>query len=290
MVQALQAVADHAGHLRGMVQVASVEVSAHDAQVAARLTQWFAPGTEVFINFLPGGDFRRTVEVAAALRRASFVPVPHLAVRNFAGVTDLDEAVAQLAGEAAVTKVLCIAGDLAVPRGPFASALGAIESGVLQRHGIASVGVAGYPEGHHTLSPDAVREALAAKLKALRAAGHAPFIVTQFCFESRPILDWLVQIRGDGIDVPVRVGVAGPASLRTLLTFAMRCGVGNSLRMLLNQPQSIGRLLRDASPDALLQELADGLAAARHGHGVGVHLFPFGGIAKTGEWRQRVLG
>ena len=87
----------------------------------------------------------------------------------------------------------------------------------------------------------------------------------------------------------MRIGIAGPASVRSLLTFAMKCGIGNSLRMLINQPQSIGRMLRDATPDALVGELAEGLRALRAA-GVGIHLFPFGGLAKTGAWRRAAMG
>lgn len=276
--------------VRQFLGAASVELPARDQAGVERLQDWFAAGTEVFINFVPGMDFRRTVETASALRRAAFLAVPHLAARNFTGVGELDEALAQLTGEAGVTKVLCIAGDLAVPRGPFGSALGMIQSGALQRHGITTVGIAGYPEGHHTLTSEALHEALAAKLWALGQAHLQSFIVTQFCFESAPILDWLRDLRRSEIHVPVRVGVAGPASIRTLLTFAMRCGVGNSLRVLLNQPQSIGRLLRDVPPDALVCELAEGLGAAAQSGSASLHLFPFGGVAKAGEWRRRVLG
>jgi methylenetetrahydrofolate reductase (NADPH) len=275
--------------LHDFLQTASIEISARGAGNAEGLQQWFAPGTAVFINFLPGQLFRRTIETAITLRRAGFEPVPHLAARNFAGETELDEALAPLAGEAGVTKALVIGGDLSVPRGRFASALGLIDTGRLHRRGIVTVGIAGYPEGHSTLPPQGAQEVLQTKLAALEAAGHEAFIVTQFCFESAPILAWLRDIRNAGISVPVRIGVAGPASIRTLLTFAMRCGVGNSLRMLLNQPQSIGRLLRDASPEGLIREIASGIAAIAHVGPVGLHLFPFGGVAKTGEWRQSAL-
>ena len=151
------------------------------------------------------------------------------------------------------------------------------------------MGFAGYPEGHHTLSPQALAAALHEKLRLARMQGLQGFVVTQFCFEAEPVLRWLKQLRAGGDAVPARIGIAGPASLRALLTFAMKCGIGTSLRVLLNQPQSIGRLLRDASPDELVQELAAGLRAL-HAAGVGLHLFPFGGLAKTGAWRKQAMG
>ncbi|HEX2216365.1 MAG TPA: methylenetetrahydrofolate reductase [Xanthobacteraceae bacterium] len=288
MAQALHATASD-DVTAALLRDASIETSSRDPTAAAQLADWFAPGTDVFINFVPGTDHRRLVDVAIAVRRAGFEPVPHLTARGVAGAAELSAVLTRLAGEAGVQKVLAIAGDVAVPRGPFGSTLEMVESGLLAAQGVKSVGFAGYPEGHHTQPREAVQEALAAKLAAARAQGLQGFIVTQFCFEAAPILAWLGAVRAAGVSVPIRIGVAGPASNRALLTFAMRCGIGTSLRVLLNQPQSIGRLLRDASPDGLIAELAAGLARLAPGERPRLHLFPFGGLAKTGAWRRQAM-
>jgi methylenetetrahydrofolate reductase (NADPH) len=272
-----------------LLRAASVEISSRDPKTVARVADWFAPGSETFINFLPGSDYRPTIETAVALRRAGFEPVPHITARSFADAAELTDLLARLAGEAGVRKVMAIGGDVSVPRGPYASTLNLIESGALERSGIAGIGLAAYPEGHHTLAFQALEEALRAKLGAARARGLEPFIVTQFCFEAAPVLQWLAKAHADGVEAPVRIGIAGPASMRALLTFAMRCGVGASIRVLLNQPQSIGRLLRDASPDALVRDLDGGLASLSGEPPTGFHLYPFGGVAKTGEWRRKLL-
>lgn len=272
-----------------LLRGASIEVASRDPATAARLTGWFAPGAEIFINFLPGSDHGPTVAMASALRRAGFEPVPHLTARSFSSKAELSDTLARLAGEARVEKVLAIGGDISVARGPFASSLDLIGTGLLPQHGIKSVGLAGYPEGHHTLAVETLTELAQAKLAATRSQGLDSFFVTQFCFEPEPILQWLHALRTAGVHVPVRIGIAGPASMRALLTFAMKCGVGTSLRVLLNQPQSIGRMLRDASPDDLLHELAAGLSDLPAADWPGLHFFPFGGLAKAAEWRQRAL-
>jgi methylenetetrahydrofolate reductase (NADPH) len=272
-----------------LLRGASVEVASRDPAIADKLVGWFAPGAEIFINFLPGSDYGPAIALASALRRNGFEPVPHLTARSFSSKAELSETLVRLAGEARVEKVLAIGGDISVARGPFASSLDLIGTGLLPQHGIKSVGLAGYPEGHHTLATETLTEFAQAKLAASRSQGLDSFFVTQFCFEPDPILQWLQALRAGGVHVPVRIGVAGPASMRALLTFAMKCGIGTSLRVLLNQPQSIGRMLRDASPDDLLHELADGLRNLPAADRPGLHLFPFGGLAKTAEWRQRAL-
>ena len=51
----------------------------------------FAPGIDVTITFLPGDNYRHNIETAAALRRAGFNPVPHIAAREMASREALDD-------------------------------------------------------------------------------------------------------------------------------------------------------------------------------------------------------
>ena len=268
---------------------ASVEIAAGSAKALAAVHENFDPGTEVFVNFLPGGDWRTVAETATALRRGGFQPVPHIAARSIADRAVLAEFVGRLNGDAAVERVLVIAGDNAQPSGSFASSLDIVASGLLEANGVMAVGIAGHPEGHPAIDAEGLDIALRAKRDTAACAGLDMFIVTQFAFEAAPILAWLRQIRAAGIDTPVQIGVAGPATVATLVRFGMRCGVGNSLRALRARPNVVGRLLGKAGPEELLLELGPGLAAMP-GHGVtGIHFFPFGGIAETGAFISRAL-
>src|SRR6476661_3486131 len=83
-----------------LLRQASIEISPRDGAAAAKLADWFAPGTQVFINFLPGSDHAPTVAQAAALRRAGFEPVPHLTARGFVSRDELTQTLRQLRGEA----------------------------------------------------------------------------------------------------------------------------------------------------------------------------------------------
>jgi methylenetetrahydrofolate reductase (NADPH) len=64
--------------------------------------------------------------------------------------------------------------------------------------------------------------------------GHDFAVVTQFSFDAEPVLAWLEQVRKAGIHALVRVGVPGPASVKRLLAFAARCGVGASTKVMKN--------------------------------------------------------
>ena len=70
--------------LRRLLASASVEISS-DGHQLAELRDHFAVGTDVSITFLPGDNYRHNVETAAALRRAGFNPVPHIAAQRYRG-------------------------------------------------------------------------------------------------------------------------------------------------------------------------------------------------------------
>jgi methylenetetrahydrofolate reductase (NADPH) len=246
----------------------------------------------VTITFLPGDNYRHNVETASALRRAGFNPVPHIAAREMPSREALDDFLTRARGEADVTRILLIAGDVALTKGPFRSSLDVCASGLIEARGIRSVSVAGHPEGHPYLQAARAFEVL----EAWRDWGHLTKIrvdvVTQFCFESVPILGWIGEFDARRIDLPVVVGLAGPATPATLTKFALRCGIGNSMRSLRGQIGRFGRLLIDTGPDDVMRGLQSAPYAATASI-AGFHLFPFGGLRKAGDWlhswRQEAL-
>jgi methylenetetrahydrofolate reductase (NADPH) len=201
----------------------------------------------------------------------------------------LDDVVARLSGDAGVTHVLTIGGDVPRPAGPFDSSLQLIETGVFQRHGVRNIGVAFYAEGNPNIDDAAIEQALAAKLEYCRANALNPYLVGQFCFEAAPLVRRIRALRESGIDVPLRLGVAGPASRKTLWKYAIRCGIGNSIRALSAQTERMTQLLTRDTPEVLLAELVDALGDT-HALGIeGVHFFTFGGVGETAGWIGTVL-
>ena len=268
--------------LAALLPAASVEISSRGHEIA-ELRDRFAAGTDVTITFLPGDNYRHNIETAAALRRAGYNPVPHIAAREMNSPQMLADFLARARGEADISRILLIAGDVAAARGPFRSTRDVAASGLLEAHGIASVSVAGHPEGHPYLElPDAL-DGLKAWRDWGRRTGTRVDVVTQFCFESTPILEWIGALDKAGIDLPVIVGLAGPATPATLTKFALRCGIGNSMRALRAQIGRFGRLLTDTGPDDVVRGLQSAPVAAT-GAITGFHLFPFGGLRKAADW------
>ena len=264
----------------------SIEVSCRDSAALAEAAGHVPPGTDVYLNWIDGDTHHRMVAAAAALHSAGLKPVPHVAVRYLASFTQLQDFLARLAGDAGVNAVLLIGGDRERPIGPFDSSQQALETGLFEKHGIARVGIAAYPEGNPRISPAAVDAALAAKLDYARKAGLAAQVVTQFCFEAEPIAAWLRRLRQSGVTAPVRIGLAGPASITTLMKYALRCGIGNSTRALGIRGTAIARLLTESGPERVIHDLARLFAEDKPLRVDGLHFFSFGGFARTADWAR----
>ncbi len=270
--------------LTALLADASIEVTPREPSIAQNLLGHFGPGTDVHVTFLPDDNQVNAAETCVRLRNVGYNPTPHLTARNFIDVETFAKHLANLSRDAQVNRALVIAGDVDRPRGNFAASIDLIGTGLIERSGIRTVLVAGHPEGHPVVDNAVLDEALAVKVRVLRERGLQPEIVTQFGFEAEPIVRWLSHLRDLGIDAPVRIGVAGPASTASLLKFAIRCGVGNSLRALRTRGGAIGKLMGDTTPEGLLVDLAAQLAGRNLGPVVGMHLYMFGGVRKTSEW------
>ncbi|HUN48070.1 MAG TPA: hypothetical protein VMU85_16180 [Stellaceae bacterium] len=274
---------EQAARRTALMRGSSIEVSSRDDGALDQLADTLEPGAAVYINHAAGDTHHGIVAAAARLRRAGFLPVPHIAARRLASFTQLRDFLARARGEAEVEQVLVIAGDADHPTGPFDSSLDILRTGLLQQHGIRRVGIAGHAEGHPKIAAAALDRALRDKLALAHRDGLAPFVVTQFCFEAAPILAWIERLAAVGFDVPVRIGLAGPASVASLAKFAVRCGIGNSLRALVGRQTSIARLVTETGPEPVIAALA---AARLPAMVEGLHFFTFGGTARTAAWRR----
>lgn len=265
----------------------SIELSPHDKFTSERLHDLFAPGMTVFVNSPPSASYADVVAACARLQRAGFSAVPHVVARKLADFTEGSDFVRRAVDEAGVTQVLLLGGDTSRPAGPFDSALALLSTGVIERHGVAAVAFAGYPEGHPQINSGVLHAALLAKLEVARRRGLTTSLVTQFGFEPQPIQRWIAARREQGITCPIRVGLAGPASVATLAKYAVRCGIGPSLRALARGHAALARILTEANPDGVI----DALVAAEDPAAPidGLHIFTFGGARRMSEWHTESL-
>jgi methylenetetrahydrofolate reductase (NADPH) len=238
-------------------------------------------GTPVYFTAVPTVGPQEVIEAAVNLRKAGLEPVVHIAARRLPGADALKELLKSLHGDAQVRQLLVIGGDVD-SSGPFADALAVIQKGHLREAGIEEIGIGAYPEGHPRIPPGRLEAALDEKIAVSTAQGLRVHIVSQFSFSPECILAWLKRLRACGIATPVKVGMAGPASLTALLRYARRCGVNASLRGLMSGAAAglIGQVVGTAGPDHIVETLA---GAGDLGD-TAPHYFSFGGTVETARY------
>jgi len=266
----------------------SIEVTPTGATKIESFRDCLQPETTVNVTFLPGTDPMDTIAVAQRLHNDGMKPVPHLAARSLKDADQLDTLLSAFVEKAGVKEVLVIGGGVDKPVGQFSDSMQVLSTGLIQRHGIRSIGVAGHPEGSPDISDDEIAEALAAKNALAVAEGLDLYIETQFCFEADIVLDWEKRVRAAGNRLPIRIGIPGPATIKTLFRFAQISGIGPSMRFISKQARNVAKLMTVQSPHLLLDGLAEGMAndsecLIRH-----FHYYPFGGFAKTAAYAQAI--
>ena len=267
----------------------SIEVMPRTAEKIEDFRTLLPAGTRVYIAHLDGTPIEDMVATARRIRAEGFDPMPHFPARIIANKATLLDWVARYRGEADVKQGLILAGGVSQPVGDFHSSMQLLESGAFD--GFERLHVAGHPEGNKDIDPDGsdrmVTEAARWKTAFAQRTDAKMAMATQFCFEAGPVIDWVDGLGRAGIDLPVHIGVAGPAKLQTLLKFAIACGVGPSLKVLQKRAMDVTKLLLPYEPDEFLTQLA-AHKAANPAFGIeSVHFFPLGGIKTNAEWTHR---
>ncbi|MXZ80409.1 MAG: metFprotein [Gammaproteobacteria bacterium] len=266
----------------------TTEVTPGSAARVADFRDHLREGTVVYITFLPGSDFDDTVRVAARLRKEGFIPVPHFAARSIPDRKTLDDYLARSVGEAGVDHVLCIAGAVDKPVGEFSDSTQILDTGLFDRHGIRKIAVAGHPEGSPDMSDEAIMSALKWKNAFHQRTDADMYLVTQFVFESDPIIAWDRMLGEEGNALPIRIGIPGLATIKTLLMHAKACGIGPSMKYLTRQSRNIAKLMTVNTPDVLVRNLAGYRESAPETGIAGVHMYPLGGLRRSAIWSHAV--
>lgn len=263
---------------------ASIEVTPHDRNIVAGFTGRLPATTAIYVTHVPNTTIADVVDTACAIEDAGFPSCPHLVARRIESEASLQTALDRMR-DRGITRAMLVAGDLSTPTGAYGSTLDILDSGALISAGITDIGVAGHPEGHKRIGATLLWESLKAKQEYAELTGARVHIVSQFGFSPGAVSDWEGQLTEHGITLPVHVGIAGPASLRILIKYAMLCGIGASLNALMTNLSALSsaRHLVTSADEVLLRivQSRTGALAARF---VQPHFFSFGGVLQTVDW------
>lgn len=278
----------HAAAIR-LVDGYSLEMTGKDVPGLTEAAPAIPAGTKINVTFLGNEDLEMRVTAAKAVKDLGFIPVPHISARRLASQAQLEEYLGRLQEVGASSHVFAVGGDPATPEGPYPDSLTVIDSGVLQRYGVQEVSIAGYPEGHPDIAGDVLWRHLEDKSAALKDQGLDAVILTQFAFDTDPVMTWIKGVRDRGIDTQIRIGTPGPAGIKRLIAFASRFGVGANAMIVKKYGFSLTNLMGSAGPDRFVTDLAGHLEASPETGAVKLHFYTFGGLPATAQWAREFV-
>ncbi|MDE4172572.1 methylenetetrahydrofolate reductase [Phaeobacter sp. PT47_59] len=275
-------------HVQAFLEGYSIEVMPRTAAKVEDFRDLLPAGTRVYIAHIEGTPIADMVETAKRLHAEGYPVMPHFPARIIKDEATLADWIARYQGEADVKQALLLAGGVAEPHGAFDSSMQLLETGLFDKAGFTNLHVAGHPEGNKDIDPDGsvknVMEALLWKQKFAERTDAKMALATQFAFDAKPIIAWADGLKEAGVDLPIHIGIAGPAKLQTLIKFAIACGVGPSLKVLQKRAMDVSKLLLPYEPTDVIAELAAHKAANPDFNITNVHFFPLGGIKTNATW------
>jgi methylenetetrahydrofolate reductase (NADPH) len=267
----------------------SLEMTGKDVPGLIEAKDSIPAGTKINVTFLGNEDLEMRVTASKAVRDMGFIPVPHISARRLSSQDQLEEFLGRLQEVGATDSVFAVGGDPAEPEGPYPDSLSVIQTGLLQKYGVKEVSIAGYPEGHPDIAKDVLWRHLEDKSAALKEQGLDATILTQFAFDTDPVIEWVQGVRSRGIESAIRIGTPGPAGIKRLINFARRFGVGANAMIVKKYGFSLTNLMGTAGPDKFVTDLSALLAADPASGEVKLHFYTFGGLKATADWAHQYV-
>ena len=271
----------------------SIEVMPRTASKIESFSEILPQNTRVYIAHIEGVPIDEMVETAKRISREGFNVMPHFPARIIKDKNMLEDWINRYQGEAGIKQALLLAGGVNQPYGTFESSMQLVETELFEKYNFKQLNFAGHPEGNKDIDNDDtsqnVEAALAWKQKFKERTDASIALTTQFCFEAGPVIEWANSLVSNGIDIPIHIGVAGPAKLQTLIKFSIACGVGPSLRVLQKRAKDVKKLLLPFEPNDFLEALAEHKNASPNFNITNVHFFPLGGINVNASWIKSAI-
>ena len=266
----------------------SVEVTPKAASKIENFEDYIPSGTLVYIAHIEGTPIDEMVETAKKINDQGFCAMPHFPARIIKDKNVLEDWISRYKNEANVSNALLIAGGANKPYGEYDSSIQLIESELFDKADFNNLHIAGHPEGSMDIDPDGsttnVDQALSWKNEFSKRTDANMAITTQFSFDASSVISWANNIKEAGIDIPVHIGIAGPAKLQTLLRYSIECGVGASIKIIQKRAKDLTKLLLPYKPTNIITELATYKAKNPSFNIEKVHFFPLGGIKQVSDF------
>lgn len=246
-------------------------------------------GSTVALTASPDKGIDETIELSVELADRGYEVSTHVAARAVRSQDHLEEITDRLK-DAGIEDIFVPGGDNEEPEGPYDSAY-ALLTDLDEELGTEfdRVGITGYPEGHHFIDDDTLREHLVKK------EPYADYIVTQMTFSPDAVASWASEIREEAdVSLPIIVGVPGVMKYQRLLSISREIGVGDSLSYLRKTTgvldfvkQFLGSRGQFA-PDDFIEGIGRYYETGDYGIEA-VHLYTFNQAGDAEAWRRQYV-
>ena len=280
-------------HLKEFLTDFSIEVMPRTAAKIESFEEILPKNTRVYIAHIEGVPIQEMVQTAKRISLEGFNVMPHFPARIIKDKSTLEEWINIYQGEADINQALLLAGGVDKPHGVFEDSMQLVETELFEKYNFKNLHFAGHPEGNKDIDNDSsnknVDDALQWKQKFNERSDIDIAITTQFCFEAEPVIEWANSLTNNGINIPIHIGVAGPAKLQTLIKFSIACGVGPSLKVLQKRAKDVKKLLLPFDPNDFLETLAKHKKENPKFNISNIHFFPLGGINTNASWIKNAI-
>ena len=266
----------------------SIEVTPRAAAKIDNFADLIPKGTLIYIAHIEGTPIEEMVATAKKINEQGFSPMPHFPARIIKDKNVLQDWISKYQNEANVKNGLLIAGGANKPYGEYDSSIQLIESELFDKANFQNLHIAGHPEGSMDIDPDGstknVDQALSWKHEFSKRTDAKMAITTQFSFDADSVISGANNLKKSGIDIPIHIGIAGPAKLQTLLKYSIECGVGASIKIIQKRAMDLTKLLLPYKPTTIITDLANYKANNPSFNIEKVHFFPLGGVKQVSDF------
>ena len=249
-------------------------------------------GTLIYIAHIEGTPIDEMVATAKKINDQGFCPMPHFPARIIKDKKVLNDWISRYKNEANVSNALLIAGGANKPYGEYDSSIQLIESELFDKANFSNLHIAGHPEGSLDIDPDGstknVDHALSWKNEYSKRTDAKMAITTQFSFDADAVISWANSVKASGVDIPIHIGIAGPAKLQTLLRYSLECGVGASIKIIQKRAKDLTKLLLPYKPTTIISQLAEYKDKNPDFNIEKVHFFPLGGVKQVSDFVKEI--
>ena len=272
---------------RNLLSSCSIETTPNVYAKYGHFSDLVSKECNIYVTFLPNEDMNKVIDTSRKLRDEGYDVIPHLPARSIANYHELEKYVRALSEDCGCSKILVIGGG-GKQKGDITSSIEILETDLLSKYKFKEVGLAGHPEGNPDVKQHDLDNAIIQKNQFSKKADFKMYLATQFFFEAKSLKKWELHLMSLNNKLEIHAGIPGPATLKTLLSYATSCGIGNSIRFLSKQALNITKLATTRSPDKLIFDLAGYQLENPETKFKKIHFYAFGGIKKTSDWLKTV--